>query len=277
MELSRRHFLAVAPGTCAATSIAGAASAQAAEDRRDDHQAVWPGFPQQKRDLVREMVGVCHRDVDRARALLDEHPALVNATWDWGFGDFETALGAAAHTGRRSIAELLLERGARLDLFAAAMLGKTEAVKAMIDAAPGIQRSPGPHGITLLAHAQAGGEPARETLAFLERLGDADTKPRTEPLTDEAKREYLGRFGSPALGEGVVELAVNRNGDMILQVHGEQAAVLRYAGNHTFFPAGAPSVRISLDGTGPQMHTLTIVDRVAVLTAARIGGQDVAR
>jgi hypothetical protein len=223
------------------------------------------------------MVGVCHRDVDRIRTLLDEHPALVNATWDWGFGDFETALGAAAHTGRRNIAELLLERGARLDLFAAAMLGKTEVVKAMIETVPGIQRSPGPHGITLLAHAQAGGKPARETLAYLESLGDADNKPKTEPLTDEQKRRYVGRFRSPALGDATIEIGVNRNGDLILKVDGEQAAILRYAGDHTFFPAGAPSVRITLDGAGAAMHSLTIVDHVLVLTAARTGEQESVR
>ena len=45
----------------------------------------------------------------------------MNASWDWGGGDWETGLGAAAHMGRRDIAELLLGRGARLDLFAAAI------------------------------------------------------------------------------------------------------------------------------------------------------------
>ena len=43
-------------------------------------------------------------------------PALLNATWDWGAGDFETALGAASHMGNRESAGVLLARGARLDL-----------------------------------------------------------------------------------------------------------------------------------------------------------------
>lgn len=232
--------------------------------------AIGTGFPRQSAARVREMVGVCHRDVDRARALLDETPALVNATWDWGFGDWETALGAAAHTGRRNIAELLLERGARLDIFAAAMLGQTETVKAMIAAAPGIQRNPGPHGITLLAHARAGGEAAAPTLAYLESLGDADFKPKTESLSDEQKQIYVGRYGTPALGEGAVEISANRNGDLILKVNGEQAGVLRYAGNDTFFPAGAPAVRITFTGTDSGMHSLAIFDGVLVLTAERV-------
>jgi hypothetical protein len=214
------------------------------------------------------MVGVCHRDVDRARALLEEHPALVNATWDWGFGDWETALGAAAHTGRRNIAELLLERGARLDIFAAAMLGQTEAVRAMIAAAPGIQRNPGPHGITLLAHARAGGDAARGTLAYLESLGDADLKPKTEPLSEEAKAAYVGRFRYA--GEGALETSVNKNGDLTLAVDGQSPIVLRHAGDHAFFPAGAPAVRIRFTGGRAGMDSLEIVDHALVLTAARL-------
>src|SRR5262245_48530133 len=100
-------------------------------------------------------------------------PALVNAWWDWGFGDWESPLGAASHVGQRDIAEFLLERGARIDIFAAAMLGFTAVVRAFVVAQPGIQRTLGPHGITLLAHAKAGGKKAADTLAYLTELGDA--------------------------------------------------------------------------------------------------------
>lgn len=269
MRLSRRCLLTVAPGMFAGAGILGLPRAQAFHDGPES-DALWPAFPQQRPEQAREMVGVCHRDIDRVRTLLDEHPALVNAAIDWGFGDWETALGAAAHTGRRNIAELLLERGARLDIFAAAMLGQTETVKAMIAAAPGIQRNPGPHGIPLLAHARAGGEQARETLAYLETLGDADWKPKTQPLSDEQKRAYVGRFGSPALGDGVVEIGANRNGDLTIAVNGRSPIVLRHAGEHAFFPAGAPAVRVQFTATGGRTDSLTIIDHVPVLNAERI-------
>jgi hypothetical protein len=272
MGLSRRRFLVAVPGACAAAGILGVGSPSDATEPGGDPgtDAGWSEFPRQTRERVREMVGVCHRDVARARELLDMHPSLVNATWDWGFGDFETALGAASHTGRRNIAELLLERGARLDIFAAAMLGQTDTVKAMITAAPGIQRNPGPHGITLLAHAEAGGQAAEQTLAYLASLGDADVKPKTEPLADEQKQVYVGRFASAVLGEGIVEVATNRNGDLIIKVNGEQAGVLRHSGNHAFFPAGAPAVRIRFADTGSGIQSLEIVDHARVLTASRI-------
>ena len=38
--------------------------------------------------------------------------ALACATLDWGFGDWETALGAASHVGRPEIAEYLIANGA---------------------------------------------------------------------------------------------------------------------------------------------------------------------
>lgn len=71
------------------------------------------------------------------RMMLAEHPALAKCSWDWGYGDWESALGAAAHTGRREIALTLIEHGARVDLFAAAMLGMTDVVRAIVAAQPG--------------------------------------------------------------------------------------------------------------------------------------------
>src|SRR5262245_43344291 len=106
--------------------------------------------------LVKEFVGNAHGDLKRVKELLAQEHGLINATWDWGGGDFESALGAASHMGRKDIAEFLLEHGARLDIFAAAMLGKLEIVQAALAAFPDAIKTPGPHGIPLIAHAQAG-------------------------------------------------------------------------------------------------------------------------
>jgi hypothetical protein len=120
------------------------------------------------RELVQEFVAKAHGDLDAVRELLESEPALANAAWDWGGGDWETGLGAAAHMGRRDIALSLLEHGARKDVFAAAMLGEVEIVRAMLDADPTIREARGPHGIPLLAHAEAGGEHGREVVELLE-------------------------------------------------------------------------------------------------------------
>ena len=120
--------------------------------------------------LVEAFVGNAHGDLGQVRRLLEQEPALVNAAWDWGGGDWETALGAAAHMGEPEIALFLLERGARLDLFAAAMLGWVDVVRAALAARPELRDVPGPHGIPLIAHAQKGGEAAREVVELLEAV-----------------------------------------------------------------------------------------------------------
>jgi hypothetical protein len=121
-------------------------------------------------ELVSEFVRKAHGDLGRVQELLAEEPQLVNACWDWGAGDFESALGAAAHTGRREIALFLLDHGARLDIFAAAMLGELDVVKAALTAIPQTLNVPGPHCIPLLAHAKIGGEAARPVLDYLQSL-----------------------------------------------------------------------------------------------------------
>jgi hypothetical protein len=120
--------------------------------------------------LVEAFVGKCHGDFKAIQDMLSETPALINACWDWGGGDWETGLGAAAHMGRRDIAEFLLAQGARIDLFAAAMLGQLEIVKAILAFDPGAAKHAGPHGIPLLVHAKAGGEPAQAVVDYLEGL-----------------------------------------------------------------------------------------------------------
>jgi hypothetical protein len=120
-------------------------------------------------ERVHAMVSNAHGDLDYVRAALTEDPTLANAAWDWGDGDWESALGAAGHMGRRDIAELLLEHGARLDLFVAAMLGELDIVEAMLTAHPEMRDAKGPHGISLLRHAEAGGDQAQAVLAFLNR------------------------------------------------------------------------------------------------------------
>jgi hypothetical protein len=135
--------------------------------------------PALEASLVQDFVGNAHGDLDRVKELLAQVPALINSAWDWGGGDWETGLGAAAHMGRRDIATYLLENGARLDLFAAAMLGKLDIVKATIETYPDAVNILGPHGIPLMAHAQAGGNEALQVVEYLKSLSSQTTEART--------------------------------------------------------------------------------------------------
>ena len=124
--------------------------------------------PQLEPALVQDFVAKAHGDIDAVASLLGQEPKLVNAAWDWGGGDWETGLGAAAHMGRRQIALLLLEHGARLDLFAAAMLGYFDIVSTILSDFPEMHHALGPHGTPLVEHARAGGADARAVLELLE-------------------------------------------------------------------------------------------------------------
>jgi hypothetical protein len=118
--------------------------------------------------LVNEFVLKAHSDFQAVKELLEREPALLTAAWDWGGGDWETALGAASHVGRRDIALFLIDHGAPLDIFAAAMLGETGVVRAMLERFPGLVDARGPHGIPLRVHAEQGGEEARAVLELFE-------------------------------------------------------------------------------------------------------------
>jgi len=159
LVLNRRRAVGTLAGVVAAlaTRRAGAFAQQAPPVRP-------PALPA---DQVQRFVQVAHTDLDATRQMLDAEPRLIRATWDWGGGDFETGLGGAAHMGRRDIAEFLIDRGAPLDLFAAAMLGEIGVVRSALEARPALARVPGPHRIPLVAHAKAGGPAASQVLDYV--------------------------------------------------------------------------------------------------------------
>lgn len=126
--------------------------------------------PQFDRARVKRFVIAGHGNLPAVKAMLAEQPNLINGAVDWGKGDFETALGGASHMGRRDIAEYLLEHNARMDIFAATMLGRLDIVTAAVAAFPNIVHVPGPHGIPLIVHAEKGGLSAKSVLEFLQPL-----------------------------------------------------------------------------------------------------------
>ena len=225
-------------------------------------------FPLQDPALVREMVSVSHGNIERVRELLRLHPALAEADVDWGFGDWETALGAACHTGRREIAELLLANGAAPTIFSAAMLGQLDLVRAFVAAMPGIQRTYGPHSITLLAHARTGGEPAAAVRAYLESLGDADTLPATITQSDAERQRFVGLYHYGENRDQPIEVRVERGG-LAIGRPGGPARAIRPVAPGEFYPVGAESVRVRFSPSDAEARELTVLDPGLVLTATR--------
>jgi hypothetical protein len=133
--------------------------------------------PQVNRLMAQDFVIYAHSELDLTKKLLDKEPALLNASIDWGGGDWETALGGASHMGRRDIVELLLDRGARIDIFCAAMLGQLEAVRSFLTLQPKLIDAPGPHKLTLHFHAQVGGKDSENVLDYLQSIKKIELKP----------------------------------------------------------------------------------------------------
>jgi hypothetical protein len=225
-------------------------------------------FPQQDPAIVREMVGVSHGQAARVRELVGRQPALANAAIDWGFGDWETALGAASHVGNREIAEFLLANGARPSIFSAAMLGQLDVVKAFITASPGIQRVPGPHHITLMAHARAGGAPAEPVVKYLESVGDADRRPMTQALDPADRDAVVGRYAFGPGPRDYFEVGV-QNDQLGIERPGAVRRFLIHTGTLVFFPSGVPSVRIAFARDGDRVTTLTVANPDVLVTAQR--------
>lgn len=130
-----------------------------------------PPPPPLKTELVKEFVGAAHRDLEKVKTMLQETPDLLNATYNWKSWDWEDAIGGAGHMGLREVAVYLIEQGARPSICVAAMLGKIDVVKAYITAFPQMKDAVGAHRISLLRHAKAGGEQAKEVLEYLQSIG----------------------------------------------------------------------------------------------------------
>lgn len=127
-------------------------------------------------EKVKDFVSAGHNNLDKVKSMLQEFPTLLYATWDLGGGDFETALEGAGHVGNKDIANFLIDRGARVNLFVLTMLGKTQIVKPYLETFPQYLKARGPHGFTLLHHAQRGGEDAKEILEYLQSKGLSETR-----------------------------------------------------------------------------------------------------
>lgn len=161
-QLSRKQFLSLAASALVVPPLVLQAQSSSAKKTKGD-----PLAP----ELVKEWVGKAHSDLARVKELFAQEPRLLNASWDWGGGDFESALEAAGHVGNRDIAEFLLANGVRMNLFCAAMLGRLDIVKATLEAFPDLKKSAGPHGLKLKHHALKGGEQAKAVLEYLENIG----------------------------------------------------------------------------------------------------------
>ena len=275
VALSRRSFLAGLPALAgvgllseAGRAIAQSAHVSPAAQPESARVPLADGFPRVELSVVQTFVGLSHRDLVEVRRMVERQPALARASWDWGYGDWESGLGAAAHTGGREIAELCLAHGAHPTLFSSAMLGELDVVKACVTASPGIQKTLGPHGLTLLHHARVGGKDAEPVLAYLESVGGADTRAATAPLELADRDALVGRYVFGTGERDSFEVDVQK--DLLgIKRAGLTRSILWHTGGLVFFPSGVPSVKIAFARTSATAWRLTVADPDVFVTARR--------
>jgi hypothetical protein len=279
---TRRSFLATASAClfAAATSAADAQPSTYSDNDRRKELKLSPSFPCYPSDMIQEIVTFAHFDLDRLKALLQPRPQLANAAWDWGFGDWETPLGAACHMGRRDIAQFLIDIGAPPTLFSSVLFGDVDTLKHLVERNPGIQRVAGPHSISLLAHARMAGKSATEIARYLESLGDSDLT-RPAPFSKEEASSICGDYHVDA--DPAVVITVSNDMDMYAKTpmytyppqlnftrKGAMARPLFHRGDRSFYPAGAPRVEVKFAST-EQGATLTVSDGAGVLAVGKLG------
>ncbi len=233
-------------------------------------------YPAIDETIVAEVVGVSHFNLDRLKELVNPRPELARATWDWGFGDWETAIGAASHTGRKDIVAYLLSKGARPDIFTFAMLGHYNVVKTMIESSPGVQKIAGPHGISLLQHVKNGildtdinKTEALKLVYYLESLGDADS-PKYPDLEEKDKPKFLGDY---KYGDGVTEgfsVKLNMRKIITLGKLGKNGGALLKIGDNTFIYNGTPSVTVKFQIENDKVISLTVIEPGLTLLAKKM-------
>jgi uncharacterized protein len=92
-------------------------------------------------------------DTGSAASLLDGQPSLADARNPQGI----SAVLMACYTGRKEIRDLLIERGAKLELHEAVAAGKLPRVKQLVEANPASAAAYSPDGFSMLALAAAFG------------------------------------------------------------------------------------------------------------------------
>lgn len=129
-----------------------------------------------KLETVKAFVGAGHGKLDVVKQMLEEYPNLLYSRYDWGNGDFEEAIEGAGHVGNKEIAQYLIEKGARPNIYVLTMLGETAIVKSIVEKYPTLLNGRGPHGLSLLHHAKAGGDPSKELYSWFEEKGLKEMK-----------------------------------------------------------------------------------------------------
>jgi hypothetical protein len=233
-------------------------------------------YPAIQLSIASAVVGAAHSNLDKLKELVEPRPELAKAVWDGGFGDWESAIAAASHVGRKDIIDYLISKGAIPTMFTYAVLGQYKMVKSMISSYPGIQKNFGPHGITLLQHAKIGLQTegadkanGQKLVNYLQSLGDADGRQYLS-LEEQDKAKYLGDYKYGEGKEDGFTIKLNMRKLISLGKLGKSGGALWRIGDNEFAYQGAPSVTVKFLLQNDRVISLTLTEPGLTLTATKI-------
>ena len=264
MVVSRRGFLAF--GALVPVTFRLKTGAFRLKAEATGIEGIPASFPAQDPELV-EDCQVSHGNSRAREGAGHGAPALAPWTGAMATGRRRSTLRRTSATADRRVPSSPTAPGRRS--FYGRRLGQLPLVRAWIDAAPGIQRTRGPHGITLLAHARAGGPAAADVLTYLESLGDADPRYADVPLTDAEQAAIAGEY---AFGAGATERLTIARGPraFTIQRPGYSERNLFHQGGLVFNPPGAEAVRIRFERSGGPATAVVIEDGPGITRATRV-------
>ena len=237
------------------------------------------GYPSIDNEVVKQVVLFSHFDLDKLKALVDERPELARAAYDWAFGDWETAIGAASHVGRLDIVNYLISKGARSTIFTHVALGQVEVVKAMIEANPGIQGTIGPHGISLLQHAKISARSKDRTaqqkkdldrmVKYLEKVGGAELENSYLETDPESLKIYEGDYLYRNGEQDGFSIQLNSRKMIALGRLGTFGGGLFKIAEHRFVYNGTPSTEVSFEIVDGRSVSMQVIEPNQTIKAVR--------
>ena len=153
-------------------------------------------------------------------------------------------------------------------MFTFAMQGHVDVVRGMVKAQPGIQKTRGPHGFTLMYHAKVGGDKAKLVVEYLKELGDADIGEPDSEIPKNEKDKIIGLYSFGKDDDEQIQILMER-GELRIKRPGRVGRRLARDKELTFHPAGAPAVKVHFEKSDGKIVRLIIRDGHSTLKADR--------
>ena len=160
------------------------------------------------------------------------------------------------------IAEYLLEHNARMDIFAATMLGQIDIVKAAVAAFPNIVNVPGPHGIPLIVHAEKGGAGGESRVGIFAAAYHSTVAPTMMKISSGKNRTVARALVVSFVSLSII--GITRANDTAKQVARIVAQI-----QHADFAGDQVAMQKGYDDLQPFLENIAFASRIRVLARLR--------